>query len=138
MHGHKDGDSDDSDDSGYGEVREVNGIEGQWRKPSNFCGRWTKGYKLVAALVGDSGKLDEGKAGRAGAVRDQRGHPQLDHRGSQPQPHAAEKGLRSTGSERPQPTHTPQGGWLWLLQDPTPAPPAHHSTLGVAAAAIET
>ena len=33
----------------------------------------------------------------------------------------------SSAQLQPTHTHTPQGGWLWLLQDPTPAPPAHHT-----------
>ena len=61
MHDHEDGDSDDSDDEGYDEVREINGIEFQSRKPKGFQGRWAKGYKLVTALVVDGGKLDDSK-----------------------------------------------------------------------------
>ena len=50
-------------------MREVNGIEGQWRKPKDFCGRWTKGCKLVAALVGPATAASSMRARQDALVR---------------------------------------------------------------------
>ena len=62
IHDHEDGDSDDSNDDGYDEVREINGIEFQGKKPKGFQGKgWKKGYKLVTAEVVDGGRLDDSK-----------------------------------------------------------------------------
>ena len=58
MHHQEDADSDDSDE-GIDEVRAIIGIEFQSRKPEDCKGMWTKGYKLVTALVMDGGKLDD-------------------------------------------------------------------------------
>ena len=56
LHDQEDADSDDSDDEGLDEVRQIVGIEFQARKPKNVQGKWKKGYKLVTALVMDGGR----------------------------------------------------------------------------------